>query len=366
MTEPSPGAFGLARRAIARRILHVPIAYLVILGLAADFGFNSFHAFLLTTALVYAIAALGLNVSAGLLGQLSLGQGAAFGVGAYVAAIVTTRYGWPIIGALPLGAAAGLLLGLIMGAPASRIGLIGLAMTSLGYTVVFGDLTTGLTITGGPSGIPNIQGRLIPGVGVIGPAAIFIVVLTVATATYALCWSIRSSHWGRSCIAVKNNDIGAAALGISPYRHRVVGFGIGSAIGAVGGVLYVYVTGVVSPDSFGISLSLMFLLMVVIGGAGTVVGPVLGASLIGVLPLLLTSYPNISSYIYGGVLIVVVRLLPRGLIPRTGMRVRERRHKTDAASRAACWRDHAGALITEGDRDPRRENLQRPADSRGP
>ena len=86
----------------------------------ADFGFNSFHAFLLTTALVYAIAALGLNVSAGLLGQLSLGQGAAFGVGAYVAAIVTTRYGWPIIGALPLGAAAGLLLGLIMGAPASR------------------------------------------------------------------------------------------------------------------------------------------------------------------------------------------------------------------------------------------------------
>ena len=93
-------------------------------------------------------------------------------------------------------------------------------------------------------------------------------------------------------------------------------------------------TGVVSPDSFGISLSLMFLLMVVIGGAGTVVGPVLGASLIGVLPLLLTSYPNISSYIYGGVLIVVVRLLPRGLIPRTGMRVRERRHKTDAASLA--------------------------------
>ena len=153
---------------------------------------------------------------------------------------MTTRYGWPIIGALPLGAAAGLLLGLIMRGPLRDINFIpggdGVASVKTWRLVA---VDYGPTTTGWSEGDSTIEGRLIPGVGVIGPAAIFIVVLTVATAMYAVRWSIRSSHWGRSCIAVKNNDIGAAALGISPYRHRVVGFGIGSAIGAVGGVLYV-------------------------------------------------------------------------------------------------------------------------------
>jgi ABC-type branched-subunit amino acid transport system ATPase component/ABC-type branched-subunit amino acid transport system permease subunit len=315
-----PGVTGTA----SRPWLHALAGAAVLAAFAITSGISSYHVFELSVILVYVISAYGLNVSAGLLGQLNLGQGAVFALGAYTTAVLVTQGKFPLVAAVPLSAVAGALLGIIMAAPGSRFGNIGVAMMSLGYTLILQDfITSGRKLTGYGNGLFGIAAPLISG-SPAGPWTIFILTLILACLAYVGYWYLRTSHIGRSCLAVRTDEIGAAAQGIPSYRLRVLGFSLGSALGALAGSLYALTTTVVSPGAFGIQLSVLFLLMVILGGAGTTVGPLLGAAVIGLLPFLLASHPAINGYIYGGLLLLVARVLPRGIISRTGAPVRRR------------------------------------------
>jgi branched-chain amino acid transport system permease protein len=311
-----------ALRLAANPLVHAPALGLLLGAVTLGGMLSAYHAFLATVTLVYVIAALGLNVTAGFLGQLSLGQGAAFGVGAYVAAVLTLDHDWPVAFTLLAGFAAGALLGTLIAVPAARLGLIGVAMVSLGTTLVLTDVVLALhETTGGAAGRAGIIAPLWPGGELLSPDGITILVIVCAVVVYLLHWAYRISTLGRASLAVRGNRIGAAALGISAYWYTVLGFALGTGVGSLAGVLYCYAQSVVAPDAFTAALSILFLLMVVLGGAGTRVGPVIGGAVIGLLPILLSRYPSVSQYVYGGLLIVLVRVLPRGLIPTRGAKV---------------------------------------------
>jgi branched-chain amino acid transport system permease protein len=140
----------------------------------------------------------------------------------------------------------------------------------------------------------------------------------VGVVVYLVHWWLRVSSWGRQALAVRNDESGAVALGISQYKMKVVGCAIGTGIGAIAGAMYSYSISAISPDAFGVQLSLLFLLMIVIGGAGTRLGPVFGGALLGLIPIYLAQYSPLNVYLYGVLLIFAVRLLPRGIVWRTG------------------------------------------------
>jgi branched-chain amino acid transport system permease protein len=302
---------------VANPLVHTAAVTVLVLGIGVAIGPGSYYGYLMTIAVLYAVAAIGLNVPAGMLGQLSLGQGAAMAVGAYAAAILIVHDHWALLPALAFCLIIGFAAGVLMAMPAARLGLIGLAIVTLGFTLIVSDFVTAkASLTGGANGMFGVTAPLIGSIQ-LNATSLFVVVTVTCALAYLVHWKLRLSTFGRSCLAVRDDELGAAALGISSYRHIVLGFGIGSGIGAVAGGLFAAVSTIVTPDLFGVQLSILILLMVIFGGAGTRFGPVIGAAIIGILPILLASHPAISVYLYGGILIVTMRILPRGLFRRT-------------------------------------------------
>jgi len=308
-------------------LVHSPLALLCILAVGFHLGPATYWGFLVTLTLLYAIAALGLNIPGGFLGALTMGQGAVFAVGAYTSAILTVRYGLPVMVTVPIAFLAGGLIGLLLGAPAARLDRLGLGMVTLGATIIVADVATNLSITGGPDGLAIPSVTIFPG----GPAAsadeLYALIAVAAVLTYVGHWYLRLSNFGRSSLAIKSDKLAATAFGMNTYRYQVLGFSIGSALGALGGSFYGYVEGFVSPGSFGADLSVLFLLTILFGGAGSRVGPVLGIAIIGILPLVLANYPSINIYVDGGLLIVVMRFLPRGIVARSYAPVPRLKHR---------------------------------------
>jgi branched-chain amino acid transport system permease protein len=331
-------ALKVSGRVGANPIFHTIAVTVLVLGVGLSFGAGSYYGYLITIAVLYGIAAIGLNVPAGFLGQLSLGQGAAMAVGAYTSAILIVDHKWPLLPTLVICFVIGFLVGVLMAVPAARLGLIGLAIVTLGFTLIVSDIIISqVSLTGGVNGKLGIYAALISG-NPLSSRGIFLVVVITCALTYLAHWRLRVSTFGRACLAVRDEDLGAAALGISSYTHVVLGFGIGSGVGAVAGGLYAMVSTIITPDLFGIQLSILILLMVIFGGPGTRFGPVIGATIIGLLPILLSNDPTTSVYLYGAILIVSMRLLPRGLFPRTSAPIERRSWRRATASQDPAGR----------------------------
>ena len=343
-------------RYVAQPWLNGPIVAVVLLFVVFHLGASSYYGFLMTVALLYLIAATGLNIPAGMLGQLSLAQGGFFAIGGYASATLSVDHGWPIVFALPASMLLGFVLGSLLGFASARIGTIGVGVTSLGFTVLVADLSVSLTsITGGPAGRYGIVGKLLPwSKNDLNASQIFVLILVVTLLVYLGIWWFRASNPGRSCCAIRDDEIGAVALGISVTRVKIVAVGLGSGLGAVAGTLYGYAATVASPDAFGLSLSVLLLIMVILGGAGTVAGPAIGAAVLGTLPILLAPYPDVSPYLYGGLLLVLLRFMPSGLLRRTGAPVlgRARLQASRRSAPAATRTPEPGE-----DREPRSRGL---------
>jgi ABC-type branched-subunit amino acid transport system ATPase component/ABC-type branched-subunit amino acid transport system permease subunit len=342
------------------RLGHLPLpqaiaGVVVLYGIGAAFGLSSSTTFLLTATVTFGIAALGLDITVGYTGQLSLAQGAMFGLGAYTAAILTAEHSVPILGALAASLCVGLVVGIVLGIPASRLGTIGFGIVTLGYTLIFSDLLNALPygLTGGENGIPDVAAPLLARQGnPLGGSSLFVLILACAGLAYVAHAHLRRSGFGRKAVASKDEAIGAAGLGIPIGRIRVAGFALAGAFGALAGALYAYSISVVSPQPFSLQQSILFLLMVILGGAGSQWGPVAGIAIIGIFPIWLSvSHGSIEPYIYGGLLLAVVRFLPRGIDRNTAAPVRteprrrrvfaklrwfERHDNAEAGNHASC------------------------------
>ncbi|MFC5822167.1 branched-chain amino acid ABC transporter ATP-binding protein/permease [Nonomuraea harbinensis] len=316
----------VAATPFGRPVVHAPLVFGLLLVAYAVQGPGSFATYTILTILIYGIAVLGLNIPAGFGGALSLGQGASFAVGAYTVGALTVDNGWPFWATLPVAALVGLVFGLVLGAPAGRLGEIGLALISLGAVLITLDLIVALDgITGGVTGLSPIG--LITGFGAEPTYSLWLLpVLVTASAlvAYLLHYAVRVSLIGRSAMATRDEPIGATALGISGYRSKVVTFTLGSGFGAYAGGLFAYMAQYISPDAFTAHLSILLLAMVILGGAGSIYGPLLGAVILVLLPQALAAYAHVNTIIYGATLMAVVLLRPSGLISRTAAPVRDR------------------------------------------
>ncbi len=266
---------------------------LLFVGLAALVAVAAFakrsEVYLLTLTMVYLMATFGLNLTVGYAGQMSLGQAAFFGIGAYVAAIAL-KAGIPFLAVLPIAGVACFVVGLALGFPALRVQHHYLAFATLGFNVlVFLVMRNEEKLTGGTFGISSIPRPTILGVSFEGYLAYFYFTLAGLVALAAALWWLLRSPWGRAFAALRDNPIRAESLGVNITAYTLLAFAIGAACAGVGGVYYASLVEFIEPGPFHFSTSLMMLLAVIVGGSGRFFGPVVGTIVIILLPEVLRS-----------------------------------------------------------------------------
>jgi branched-chain amino acid transport system permease protein len=245
--------------------------------------------YLLSLYAVYLMATFGLNLTVGYAGQMSLGQAAFFGIGAYVAAILL-KLGWPFLLVLLVAAVVCFLVGLALGFPALRVQHHYLAFATLGFNVlVYLVMRNEEKITGGTYGISAIPRPTILGVDLNGHVAYYWFTLGSLVVLGALLWWLLRSPWGRAFAALRDNPIRAESLGINITAYTLLAFAIGAACAGVGGVYFASLVEFIEPGPFHFSTSLMMLLAVIVGGQGRFFGPVVGTIVIILVPELLRS-----------------------------------------------------------------------------
>jgi branched-chain amino acid transport system permease protein len=307
----------------------------------ADNRFEIFNAELL---LIYLVAVLGLNLLMQS-GLVSIGHSAFFGLGAYVVAIATVDWQWSFYVALPLAAVAAGALGLLLGLPALRLGLYALVMVTVGYAFVAEDLALEWRgITGGGDGLRGVE---FPAPFDDLESYYWICALAVVV-VYVLHRNLIRSPFGRASKAIEESEVAARSLGVSPYRTKLRTFALSAMLAGVAGGLYVPIIGFIAPDSFTVDLAILFLLMVLLGGTGTVAGPVIGAVLLFRLPLeverLTGQAGEIPLLVYGVLLLLSVFLFPKGLMS-AWWRLRARWRRSRAAEPVERERAAIGAAV---------------------
>lgn len=228
-------------------------------------NFNRYGLFILSQWAVMTIAAMGLNLTLGYAGQVSLAQGAFVGIGAYAAAIMTT-HGWPLPAAIVVAIVLSFAVGWVLGYPALRVQHHYLAFVTLAFsTLAFLVFRNESWLTGGIYGISNIPRPHIFGIATNKPLPFYYVCLgSLAIVSLAVWWLIRSP-WGRAFIALRENPQRAQSLGVDTRRYTLMAFAIGSALGGIAGALYAPLTQYIDPVPFNLSLSLDLLMMVIVG-----------------------------------------------------------------------------------------------------
>jgi branched-chain amino acid transport system permease protein len=254
------------------------------------------------------LLALALNLVMGYAGQLNLGQSAFFGIGAYASTILVKSYGWSFwLAALAAVAGAGL-LGLLLAAFAARLRGHYLAIASLGFAVITYQVL--VNWDGVTEGVRGIYGILPP---VSGTVTLFYLVAAIAAAVYLLLDNLVRSPVGDTLRAIREDEVSAASLGVNGALWKAFAFGSSAAIAGLAGCFYPGFVGTLVPDAFGVVESFTMMAMVIVGGMGTMIGPVIGAVLLTFLPELLRGFGELRLMIYGLALTLVVLFLPGGI-----------------------------------------------------
>jgi branched-chain amino acid transport system permease protein len=297
-----------------RRLLWGAVAALA-LALPLALG-NSFYLHILAGAYITAIAVYGLNVILGWTGLLNLGHAAFFGIGAYSVALLETRAGWPFWAALAAGCAAAMLLG-------SLVGIIGLR-TRGNYFAIFTAaigvmiatvLTNWQELTGGNIGIINIPPPPpLGGLAFDGEIAKYYLVVAALGFTVAVCTLARRSLVGRSFVAIADNEALARATGIDVARTKLVAFVLSTFLAGFAGGMFAMYQGNLDPSSSGLDITFEQLLYLVIGGIGTIAGPLLGTLVLVALSELLQGVQQYRFLIFGPLLVLLVIFFPRGIV----------------------------------------------------
>jgi branched-chain amino acid transport system permease protein len=275
---------------------------------------KSYGVYLATLWCVYLMAGFGLNLIVGYAGQMSIGQAAFFGIGAYVAGILM-KAGIAFWLVLPLAALACFAIGLVLGFPALRVQHHYLAFATLGFNVlVFLFLRNEEWLTGGTFGLSGIPRPVLFG-HELGGALEFFYLVYGSTLVLALVLAlILRSPWGRAFACLRDNPIRAESLGINITAYTLLAFAIGAACGGIGGVYFAALVQYIEPGSFTVATSLMMLLMVIVGGSGRFFGPVVGSIVVILLPEWLRFAQNWYLAVFGFAVVALMIWLPGGAL----------------------------------------------------
>ena len=312
------------------------VAFCAIAAIIAPLFLKPFGIFLISTWVVLTIAAIGLNLTLGYAGQISLAQGAFVGIGAYTVALLVPL-GVPFFVAF---CAAGLLcfaIGWMLGYPALRVQHHYLAFVTLAFTtLVFLVLRNEQWLTNGIYGITGTPRPTLLGWKTDGAREFYYLCLGVlALLSFATWWMLRSP-WGRAFVALRENPIRALSLGLDTRRYTLMAFAIGSSLGGLSGALYAPLVQFIEPNSFALGLSFNLLLMVIVGGSGNFFGPFVGALVAVLLPEWLRVTEGYYLIIYAAAIMVMIAFCPSGvlgLVERTVKALNVRRAAGAATAR---------------------------------
>ncbi|CAM3499757.1 branched-chain amino acid ABC transporter permease [Hydrogenibacillus schlegelii] len=268
-----------------------------------------------TSAFFYVILALGLNVVVGFAGLLDLGYAAFFAIGAYTTGILTTVYHVPFLLTVPAAAALAALSGVVIGAPALRLRSDYLAIVTLGFGEIIRITAKNLTLTGSASGIYGIPRPTVFGHALKTQQDFYYLLLILAIVTYLAMRRLEHSRVGRAWKYIREDEDAAAAMGIDPFRYKLLAFVVGAVVGGLAGTVFAVRMTAIAPESFGFMQSVLILLAVILGGLGRLPGVVLGAFLIVLLPEAMREFASWRYFLFGALLIAMMHFRPEGLWP---------------------------------------------------
>ncbi|HEY0295507.1 MAG TPA: branched-chain amino acid ABC transporter permease [Bordetella sp.] len=296
------------RKLLLSSVLLLVLAALLPLVLA-DYGTR-----LLNAALVAAVAVLGLNFVFGYAGLISLGHAAFVGVGAYTVALLTTAIGVNSWVAVPCAVVLSALSAFVTGWILLRIKGHYLALATLGLNVSFTIVASNwMALTGGSNGVAGIPTLSLAGIELGDERRFYWFALAVLALLTWLAARIRGSYAGRAMVAVRDDEIATAMSGLAIARVKVAAFTLGGAYAGVAGCLFAFHMKFVSPDDFNFSHSITYLSMLIVGGEGTLLGSILGAVGVTLLPEVLRGLGNAYLLVFGLLVLLVLAVLPNGL-----------------------------------------------------
>jgi ABC-type branched-subunit amino acid transport system ATPase component/ABC-type branched-subunit amino acid transport system permease subunit len=293
---------------------------------------GTYYTYLAIIVFIYGIVAIGLNILAGYAGQLSLGHAALMAVGAYTAALLSKALaplpffaatGFHIWLGIVVGTSAAALFGALLAIPALRVRGPYLAMVTIAFGwVIFKILQEWSSVTGGDLGISGIPKPRIGSLTLI-IKQYYYVVLAMFIIALAAQYQLVTSQFGLRLRAMRYSEIGVASVGVNVYYVKVAVFTLSAAFAGLGGALFAHQQNYISPDNFQFFSSVFFLLAVLFGGAGTLFGPVIGATVLTLLPEMLHDFDTYRLIVYGVFILITLYFLPKGIMGALESRVRK-------------------------------------------
>jgi len=311
-------------------------AQLVLVALLAGFPFffldNPYLIHLGALAAIFAIMALGLNITLGFCGLLDVGFAVYFAAGAYMSSQLAVMFDVSFWIGLPLGGLTAAFFGFLVAWPALRVSDHYLALVTLGYGLIMNLLHRNFTfLTHGTDGVINIPPPSILGWDFVTPITIgelelpfqinfYFLALIITALTIFVSMRLRDSNLGRQWEAIREDEVAARCFGVNVTRLKIIAFSTGAFFGGLGGAVFAHMIGFVHPDNFVLLTSIMILAMVIIGGMGNIAGVVVGAVALTLIPERLREFEDLRMLLFGGALVLIMIYRPQGLFPNSRRR----------------------------------------------
>lgn len=298
----------------ASRVIPVLVLLAAIVPVA---WFTDYHLFQLTMVVVYAIAILGLSLLTGFNGQISLGHGAFYAIGAYTTAILMTTWQVPYWATLPVSAIVCALVGFLVGLPALRLGGLYLALTTFALAVAIPQILKYKLFedwTGGVQGLVIDKPDAPFGLPLSPDQWLYLFTLAVAVALYVIAWNIVRGRIGRAMMAIRDHAMAAEAMGINLAMVKTRAFALSAMYTGLAGSLGAIAVQFVAPDSFGVFVSIYLFVGLVVGGVSSIGGTLIGAAFVEFVPNIADKVSKAApGAVYGVILIAVMFLIPGGV-----------------------------------------------------
>ncbi len=328
---------------MSRRGLTLVIGLCALAAVASWFG-NGYQQYVIALVAITAIVGIGLNVLLGLAGQLSLGHVGFYAIGAYTSAILTLRFAWSFWLALPLAGVFAALAGALLAVPALRVRGPYLAMVTIAFGFVVEQSAAEMKgLTGGWNGIMDIPRPVLLGV-TLNEFGLGVLSLALVALLSLLFARLRDSTWGLAMRATRDAEVASQSIGLNLVAIRTVAFVASAFLAGIAGALFAALSNFISPESFPFFQSISFLLVVLIGGAGTLLGPLAGAVVVVLLPEMLAFLAEYRLLFFGALLLLVLWLAPEGIVGAIERRLR----RTDARAARPAEREVGAWLAGRG------------------
>lgn len=296
--------------------LKIVAVYTALLFLIPLFISNDYYYATLSVFVINSLLIVSLMIIIGYAGQISIAHGAVYGIGAYVSAILSTRYGLPFFLAFISSALAGFFLSILIGAPSLRLKGHYLAMATLGFgeiiIILFQELDF---LTGGVNGLAGIKPAEIFGYSFARLPDYYALVSVTAVAILSMLALFVDSRFGRALRAIKSSEVASSVLGLNPTYYKLLAFAVAGSVAGACGSLYAHLDRFISPSSFSVSLSVMLVAMVMVGGEESFAGALVSALIFSFLNEYVRQFQEMSQLIFGAGLFIASIYFRGGLLP---------------------------------------------------